>query len=66
MSKEIDFSKEAKSQPLPSSILSSKSSTVNFNQVRMQAELLELEFDIDTLLGQLQNLSRLSQTGSKK
>jgi hypothetical protein len=33
-------------------------------QVRVQAEFLELAFDIDTLLGQLQNLGGLSQVGS--
>jgi hypothetical protein len=59
MTKEIDSSKEAKAQPL-----SSLTPSTNFYQVRVQAEFLELEFDIDTLLVQLQSLSRLSQVGS--
>ena len=59
MTKEIDSSKEAKAQPL-----SSFTPSANLYQVRVQAEFLELEFDIDTLLVQLQSLSRLSQVGS--
>jgi hypothetical protein len=62
MTKETDPSKEAKAQPLPSLI----PSTAKLYEIRLQAEFLELEFDIDTLLVQLQSLSRLSQVGGIK
>jgi hypothetical protein len=60
MTKEIDLTVEAKAQPLSSLI----SSTAKLYQVRIQAEFLELEFDIDTLLAQLQNLNNLNHIGS--
>ncbi len=60
MTIEINSFNEAKAQPLSSLT----DSTTKLYQVRVQAEFLELEFDIDTLLGQLQSLSRLSQAGS--
>ncbi len=60
MTKEIDLTVEAKAQPLSSL----NSSTAKLYQVQVQAEFLELKFDIDTLLAQLQSLSRLSQVGS--
>lgn len=41
-----------------------KNSDTQLYEVKVQAEFLELEIDIDTLLGQLQNLSRLSEAGS--
>jgi hypothetical protein len=53
-------SKETPAQPLSSLAASSTA----IYQVRVQAEFLELAFDIDTLLGQLQSLGGLSQVGS--
>lgn len=53
-----DSLKETFSQPLATL------PTVAIYQVRVQAEFLKLAFDIDTLLGQLQNLGGLSQVGS--
>lgn len=60
MTIEINSLNEAKAQPLSSLT----ASTTKLYEVRVQAEFLELEFDIDTLLGQLQSLSRLSQARS--
>lgn len=54
MTKDIDTSQKA----------SSSTGNTQLYEVRVQAEFLELEIDIDTLLGKLQNLSRLSEVGS--
>lgn len=59
MTPETDTSKETQAKPLQS-----LASYIAIYQVRVQAEFLELEFDIDTLLAQLQSLGRLSQIGS--
>ncbi len=59
MTQETDSSKETQAKPLQS-----LTTYIAIYQVRVQAEFLELEFDIDTLLGQLQSLGRLSQVGS--